>query len=103
MKKREYPLNDLDNTEYQLRCVINALSAIANALGAGVGVPIVLLQAVALVIAATLPANKGVFPFPLRRGHAVKGIVRLALYGRQALIDRAAHASPPCGIVLVHR
>ena len=71
---------------------------IGNALGAGVGVPIVLLQAVAIVIAATLPADQGICPFPLRRGHAVERIVRLALYGRQALVDWIAQVSPPCGI-----
>ena len=58
-----------------------------NALGAGVGVPIVLLQAVAALIAATLPAEQGVCLFSLCRGHAVKGIVRPALYGRQALVN----------------
>ena len=66
-------------------------------------VPIVLLHAVAIVIATTLPADKGVCPFPLCRGHAVKGIIRLALYGRQALVDWIAQVSPPCGRVLVHR
>ena len=80
-----------------------AADRIGNALGAGVGVPIVLLHAVAIVIATTLPADKGVCPFPLCRGHAVKGIIRLALYGRQALVDWIAQVSPPCGRVLVHR
>ena len=72
-----------------------AADGIGNALGAGVGIPIVLLQTVAVVIAATFPADKGVCPFPLRRGHAVESAVRLALDGRQSFIWVLSHVFPP--------
>ena len=44
---------------------------------------------------AALPADKGGCLFPLRRGHAVRGTVRLALQRRQMLIGSFFHAVPP--------
>ena len=66
-----------------------------NGLGAGVGVPIVKNDAIAVLITAALPADQGVCLFPLCRCHAVKGTVRLALYGRQSFIWVLSHVFPP--------
>ena len=66
-----------------------------NGLGAGVGVPIVQEHTVPVLITAALPADQGVCLFPLCRCHAVKGAVRLALYGRQSFIWVLFHVFPP--------
>ena len=66
-----------------------------NGLGAGVGVPIVKEHTVPVLITAALPADQGVCLFPLCRCHAVKGTVRLALYGRQSFIWVLSHVFPP--------
>ena len=50
------------------------------------GVPIVQEHTVPVLIVAALPADKGICLFPLRRGHAIKGTVLPALYGRQSFI-----------------
>ena len=66
-----------------------------NGLGAGVDVPIVKEHTVPVLITAALPADQGVCLFPLRWGHAVKGTVLLALYGRQSFIWVLSHVFPP--------
>ena len=66
-----------------------------NGLGAGVGIPIVKEHTVPVLITAALPADQGVCLFPLCRCHAVKGTVRLALYGRQSFIWVLFHVFPP--------
>ena len=66
-----------------------------NGLGASVGVPIVKEHTVPVLITAALPADQGVCLFPLCRCHAVKGTVRLALYGRQSFIWVLSHVFPP--------
>ena len=66
-----------------------------NGLGAGVNVPIVKEHTVPVLITAALPADQGVCLFPLCRCHAVKGTVRLALYGRQSFIWVLSHVFPP--------
>ena len=66
-----------------------------NGLGAGVGVPIVKEHTVPVLITAALPADQGVCLFPLCWCHAVKGAVRLALYGRQSFIWVLSHVFPP--------
>ena len=66
-----------------------------NGLGAGVGIPIVKEHTVPGLITAALPADQGVCLFPLCRCHAVKGAVRLALYGRQSFIWVLSHVFPP--------
>ena len=58
-------------------------------------VPIVKEHTVPVLITAALPADQGVCLFPLCRCHAVKGIVRLALYGRQSFIWVLSHMFPP--------
>ena len=59
------------------------------------GVPIVKEHTVPVLITAALPADQGVCLFPLCRCHAVKGTVRLALYGRQSFIWVLSHVFPP--------
>ena len=59
------------------------------------GVPIVKEHTVPILITAALPADQGVCLFPLCRCHAVKGTVRLALYGRQSFIWVLSHVFPP--------
>ena len=59
------------------------------------GVPIVQEHTVPVLITAALPADQGVCLFPLCRCHAVKGTVRLALYGRQLFIWVLSHVFPP--------
>ena len=59
------------------------------------GVPIVKEHTVPVLITAALPADQGVCLFPLRWGHAVKGTVLLALYGRQSFIWVFSHVFPP--------
>ena len=66
-----------------------------NHLRTGAGVPIVKNDAVAVLIITALPADQGVCLFPLRWGHAVKGTVLLALYGRQSFIWVLSHVFPP--------
>ena len=66
-----------------------------NYLRTGAGVPIVKNDAVAVLIITALPADQGVCLFPLRWGHAVKGTVLLALYGRQSFIWVFSHVFPP--------
>ena len=66
-----------------------------NGLGAGVGIPIVKEHTIPVLITAALPADQGVCLFPLCRCHAVKGTVRLALYGRQSFIWVLFHVFPP--------
>ena len=66
-----------------------------NGLGAGVGIPIVKEHTIPVLITAALPADQGVCLFPLCRCHAVKGTVRLALYGRQSFIWVLSHVFPP--------
>ena len=66
-----------------------------NGLGAGVGIPIVKEHTIPVLITAALPADQGVCLFPLRWGHAVKGTVLLALYGRQSFIWVLFHVFPP--------
>ena len=66
-----------------------------NRLRAGAGVPIVKEHTVPVLIVAALPADQGVCLLPLCRCHAVKGTVRLALYGRQSFIWVLSHAFPP--------
>ena len=66
-----------------------------NHLRAGVGVPSVKEHTVPVLITAALPADQGVCLFPLCRCHAVKGTVRLALYGRQSFIWVLSHVFPP--------
>ena len=66
-----------------------------NHLWAGAGVPIVKNDAIAVLITAALPADQGVCLLPLCRGHAVKGTVLLALYGRQSFIWILSHVFPP--------
>ena len=66
-----------------------------NGLGAGVGIPIVKEHTVPVLIITALPADQGVCLFPLRWGHAVKGTVLLALYGRQSFIWVLSHVFPP--------
>ena len=59
------------------------------------GVPIVKEHTVPILITAALPADQGVCLFPLCWCHAVKGAVRLALYGRQSFIWVLFHVFPP--------
>ena len=59
------------------------------------GVPIVKEHTVPVLITAALPADQGVCLFPLCWCHAVKGTVRLALYGRQSFIWVLSHVFPP--------
>ena len=59
------------------------------------GIPIVKEHTVPVLITAALPADQGVCLFPLCRCHAVKGTVRLALYGRQSFIWVLSHVFPP--------
>ena len=59
------------------------------------GVPIVKEHTVPVLITAALPADQGVCLFPLCRCHAVKGTVRLALYGQQSFIWVLSHVFPP--------
>ncbi len=59
------------------------------------GVPIVKEHTVPVLITAALPADQGVCLFPLCWCHAVKGAVRLALYGRQSFIWVLSHSFPP--------
>ena len=59
------------------------------------GVPIVKEHTVPVLIVAALPADQGVCLLPLCRCHAVKGTVRLALYGRQSFIWVLSHVFPP--------
>ena len=59
------------------------------------GVPIVKEHTVPVLITAALQADQGVCLFPLCRCHAVKGTVRLALYGRQSFIWVLFHVFPP--------
>ena len=59
------------------------------------GIPIVKEHTVPVLITAALPADQGVCLFPLCRCHAVKGTVRLALYGRQSFIWVLFHVFPP--------
>ena len=66
-----------------------------NRLRTGAGVPIVKEHTVPVLITAALPADQGVCLFPLRWGHAVKGTVLLALYGRQSFIWVLSHVFPP--------
>lgn len=66
-----------------------------NRLRAGAGVPIVKDNAVAVLTATALPTDQSVRLFPLCRCHAVKGTVRLALYGRQSFIWVLSHVFPP--------
>ena len=66
-----------------------------NRLRAGAGVPIVKGNAVAVLTATALPAYQGACPFPLRRGHAVKGTVRPAFQRRQVFVGIIFHAFPP--------
>ena len=66
-----------------------------NRLRTGAGVPIVKGHTVPVLITAALPADQGVCLFPLRWGHAVKGTVLLALYGRQSFIWVLSHVFPP--------
>ena len=66
-----------------------------NRLRAGAGVPIVKDNAVAVLTATALPTDQSVRLFPLCRCHAVKGAVRLALYGRQSFIWVLSHVFPP--------
>ena len=66
-----------------------------NHLRAGAGVPIVKGNAVAILTATALPAYQAGRLFFLRRCHAVKGTVRLALYGRQSFIWVLSHVFPP--------
>ena len=66
-----------------------------NRLRTGAGVPIVKEHTVPVLITAALPADQGVCLFPLRWGHAVKGTVLLALYGRQSFIWVLPHVFPP--------
>ena len=66
-----------------------------NYLRAGAGVPIVKDNAVAVLAVTALPADQGIGLFPLRRGHAVKGTVLPALYGRQSFIWVLSHVFPP--------
>ena len=66
-----------------------------NRLRTGAGVPIVKGHTVPVLITAALPADQGVCLFPLCRCHAVKGTVRLALYGRQSFIWVLSHVFPP--------
>ena len=74
-----------------------------NGLGAGVGVSIVKEHTVPVLITAALPADQGVCLFPLCRCHAVKGTVRLALYGRQSFIWVLFHVFPPFFCCRSHR
>ena len=64
-----------------------------NCLRAGAGVPIVKGDTVTTLTVAAFPANEGSCPFPLRRGHAVKGTVRSAFQRRQAFVWIFYHAS----------
>ena len=64
-----------------------------NRLRTGAGVPIVKGHTVPVLITAALPADQGVCLFPLCWCHAVKGAVRLALYGRQSFILVLSHVS----------
>ena len=66
-----------------------------NRLRAGAGVPIVKDNAVAVLTATALPTDQSVRLFPLCRCHAVKGTVRLALYGQQSFIWVLSHVFPP--------
>ena len=66
-----------------------------NYLRTGAGVPIVKDNAVAALAVTALPPYQGIGLFPLRRGHAVKGTVLLALYGRQSFIWVLSHVFPP--------
>ena len=66
-----------------------------NYLRTGAGVPIVKDNAVAVLAVTALPPYQGIGLFPLRRGHAVKGTVLLALYGRQSFIWVLSHVFPP--------
>ena len=59
------------------------------------GISIVKEHTVPVLIVAALPADKGICLFPLRRGHAIKGTVLLALYGRQSFIWVLSHVFPP--------
>ena len=62
-----------------------------NGLGAGVGIPIVKEHTVPVLVVTALPADKRLCLFSLRRGHAVGGAVRLALYGRQSFVQIFFH------------
>ena len=64
-------------------------------LRAGAGVPVVKGDTVPVSVIAALPADQGVCLLPLCRGHAVKGTVLLALYGRQSFIWILSHVFPP--------
>ena len=66
-----------------------------NRLGAGAGIAIIKGDTIPVIITAALPADKGVCPFPLHRGHAVGCIVRSALQCRQMFIWVISHAFPP--------
>ena len=63
-----------------------------NGLGAGVGIPIVKEHTVPVLVVTALPADKRICLFSMRRGHAVGGAVRLALYGRQSFVWIFFHA-----------
>ena len=71
-----------------------------NHLRAGAGVAIVQRKAVSAVTVAALPAYQTVGPLPLRRVHAVGGVVRLALQWRQMLIGPFSHVVPPLFFLL---
>jgi len=66
-----------------------------NHLRAGAGVPAVKGDTAPVSVIAALPPDEGVCLLPLCRCHAVKGTVRLALYGRQSFIWVLSHVFPP--------
>ncbi len=66
-----------------------------NGLGAGVGIPIVKEHTVPVLTTTALPAYQSICLFSLCWCHAVKGTVRLALYGRQSSIWVLSHVFPP--------
>ena len=66
-----------------------------NHLRAGAGVPAVKGDTAPVSVIAALPPDEGVCLLPLCWCHAVKGAVRLALYGRQSFIWVLSHVFPP--------
>ena len=85
------PLHPVPAVDLRFQCLIQrkhrppkpfTADCIRNHLRTGAGVPIVKGDTVAALAVATLPANEGICPFPLRRGHAVGGAVRLTLQRR---------------------
>ena len=72
-----------------------------NRLRTGAGVPIIKDHTVPVLITAALPADKRICLFSMRRGHAVGGTVRLALYGRQSFIWVLSHVFPPFSLAVL--